>query len=74
MTTERATFHGQETPDTAALRALCGDTRGGPYGHETNECTWRDPCAGCDCERLLASVCLRRAAETIAERFEGDPR
>lgn len=19
----------------------CGDERGGPYGHETNECTWR---------------------------------
>lgn len=18
----------------------CGDTRGGPYGHESNECTW----------------------------------
>jgi hypothetical protein len=18
----------------------CGDTRGGPYGHEMNECTW----------------------------------
>lgn len=46
----------------------CGDTRGGPYGHETNECKWRDPCAGCDCARLLASVCLRRAAETIADR------
>lgn len=20
--------------------SLCGDTRGGPYGHESNECTW----------------------------------
>ena len=48
----------------------CGDTRGGPYGHETNECSWNDPCAGCDCAKLLASVCLRRAAETVAYRFE----
>ncbi len=21
--------------------ARCGDTRGGPFGHETSECTWR---------------------------------
>ena len=46
----------------------CGDLRGGPYGHETNECKWNDPCAGCDCSKLGASVCLRRAAENIAAR------
>lgn len=52
----------------------CGDTRGGPYGHETNECTWNDPCAGCDCAALAASVCLRRAADNIAAKFEdGQP-
>ena len=44
----------------------CGDERGGPYGHETNECKWRDPCAGCDCAQIGASVCLRRAADRIA--------
>lgn len=53
--------------------ARCGDERGGPYGHETNECKWgRDLCAGCDCEALLASVCLRRAADNIARKFQGD--
>jgi hypothetical protein len=50
----------------------CGDTRGGPYGHETNECTWRDSCAGCNCAQIAASVCLRRASENIAKRFEGE--
>jgi hypothetical protein len=49
----------------------CGDTRGGPYGHETNECEWGDnPCAGCDCEKLRASYCLRREAEVIAYMIE----
>lgn len=24
----------------------CGDTRGGPYGHESNECTWNRPDEG----------------------------
>jgi hypothetical protein len=23
--------------------AKCGDTKGGPFGHETSECTWK-PC------------------------------
>jgi hypothetical protein len=50
--------------------ANCGDERGGPYGHETSECHWNDPCTGCDCAQLASSVCLRRAAENIAAKFE----
>ena len=45
-----------------------GDEHGHP-GHETGECA-KHPCYGCDCERLRSSVCLRRAAENVAARFE----
>lgn len=48
-------------------------TEGGQPGHETSECRrYPDPCAGCNCTALGASVCLRRAANTIAVRFEAE--
>jgi hypothetical protein len=66
------TAHDEPTPNPYCSN--CGDTRGGPYGHETNECRWNNPCNGCDCERLLSGVCLRRAADNIAQRIErGQP-
>jgi hypothetical protein len=31
---------GTPRPDANPYCMRCGDSRGGPGGHETNECTW----------------------------------
>ena len=48
----------------------CGDERGGPYGHETNECTWRrgDPAH----DAALAASDLATAEAILAVSLEAD--
>lgn len=42
----------------------CGDLRGGPYGHDTNECTWRHGNPAHDAALAAADLAV---IEAIAE-------